>query len=199
MARPRAFDDETALDAATDCFWRAGYGATSVRDLGAAMGLNAPSLYNAFGDKHALFTRCLDRYLDGNMRARIRRLESTLPPRAAIERFMEEIVARSLADPRGCLLVNTALEVAPHDAAVAEVVAARLGELEGFFHRCMVAGQREGSIAPSRPARDVARLMVTTIMGLRVLARAHPEPALLRGAARQALSLLDPPATERTA
>jgi TetR/AcrR family transcriptional repressor of nem operon len=45
----------------------------------------------------------------------------------------------------------------------------------------------------------VARLMVTTIMGLRVLARAHPEPALLRGAARQALSLLDPPATERIA
>ncbi|PWS36312.1 TetR family transcriptional regulator [Falsiroseomonas bella] len=196
MARPRAFDETAALDAATDCFWRSGYAATSVRDLGAAMGLGAPSLYNAFGDKHALFTRCLDRYLDGNMRARIRRLESTLPPRAAIERFLEEVVARSLADPRGCLLVNTALEVAPHDAAIAELVADRLSELEGFFHRCLSVGQRDGTIAARRPARDVARLLLTTIMGLRVLARAHPEPALLKGAARQALSLLDPAAPD---
>jgi TetR/AcrR family transcriptional repressor of nem operon len=194
MARPRAFDETIALDAATDCFWRWGYGATSVRDLGAAMGLGAPSLYNAFGDKHALFTRCLDRYLDGSMRARIRRLEDGHPPRAAIERFLEEVVARSLADPRGCLLVNTAVEVAPHDPAIAAVVASRLDELERFFHRCLLAGQRDGSICAARPARDVARLLLTTIMGLRVLARAHPEPALLRGAARQALDLLDPTA-----
>jgi TetR/AcrR family transcriptional repressor of nem operon len=192
MARPRAFDETAALDAATDCFWQGGYAGTSVRDLGAAMGLGAPSLYNAFGDKRALFARCLDRYLDGNMRARMRRLESGHPPRIAIERFLEEVVARSLADPRGCLLVNTALEVAPHDAAIARMVADRLGELEGFFHRCLSAGQRDGTIAATRPAQDVARLLLTTIMGLRVLARAHPEPALLKGAARQALSLLDP-------
>jgi TetR/AcrR family transcriptional repressor of nem operon len=192
MARPRAFDENAALDAATECFWRGGYAATSVRDLGAAMGLGAPSLYNAFGDKHALFTRCLDRYLDGKMRERIRRLECDHPPRAAIERFLEEAVARSLADPRGCLLVNAALEVAPHDAVIAKVVAERLGELEGFFHRCLAAGQRDGTISAARPAQDVARLLLTTIMGLRVLARAHPDPALLKGAASQALSLLDP-------
>jgi TetR/AcrR family transcriptional repressor of nem operon len=194
MARPRAFDETAALDAATDCFWRGGYAGTSVRELGAAMGLAAPSLYNAFGDKRTLFTRCLDRYLDGTMRARMRRLETGLPPRAAIERFLDEVVARSLSDTRGCLLVNTALEVAPHDAAIARIISERLGELEGFFHRCIGMGQRDGTIAATHPARDVARLLLTTVMGLRVLARAHPESALLKGAARQALALLDPAA-----
>jgi TetR/AcrR family transcriptional repressor of nem operon len=53
------------------CFWAAGYAATSVRDLGEAMGLGQASVYNAFGDKRTLFTRCLDRYLDASMRARI--------------------------------------------------------------------------------------------------------------------------------
>nr|MCU0946002.1 TetR/AcrR family transcriptional regulator [Rubritepida sp.] len=158
-------------------------------------GLNAPSLYNAFGDKEALFLRCLDRYLDGHMRARIARLEATRPPREAIEAFLAEIVARSIEDPRGCLLVNTAVEAAPLAPAVAQAVAARLAELEGFLLRCVRAGQREDRIA-RRPPRDLARLLLTTVMGLRVLARAGADAATLRGAARQALALLDPPAPE---
>jgi TetR/AcrR family transcriptional repressor of nem operon len=192
MARPRSFDEDAALDAATDRFWRHGYAATSVRDLGTAMGLAAPSLYNAFGDKHALFARCLDRYLESSMRERIVRLERGQVPRAAIEAFLGEIVARSLADRRGCMLVNAALEVAPHDPEVGETVACRLGELEAFFHRMLRAGQRDGSIAAGLPARDAARMLVATVMGLRVLARGRPDPDLLRGAARQALAMLAP-------
>jgi TetR/AcrR family transcriptional repressor of nem operon len=180
-------------------FWEHGYAATSVRDLGQAMGLGAASLYNSFGDKHALFARCLDRYLDRNMRERIARLEATHAPRQAIEAFLHEVVARSCADRRGCLLVNTALEVAPHDDAIGAIVAQRLGELEAFFRRCVLAGQRTGGIARGQPARDLARGLLTTVMGLRVLARARPEPALLRGAARQALALLDDPRVVRPA
>jgi TetR/AcrR family transcriptional repressor of nem operon len=193
MARPRAFAEDEALDAAMQRFWRLGYAATSVRDLGEAMGLGQASVYNAFGDKQALFARALDRYLDRNMRERIARLEAALPPRRAIEAFLEEIVERSLADPDrcGCLLVNTALEVAPHDAGVAEIVAARLRELETFFRRCTLAAQRAGSVARGRKAADVARLMLATVMGLRVLARVRPERALLEGVMRQALTTLD--------
>jgi TetR/AcrR family transcriptional repressor of nem operon len=196
MARPRAFDEDAALDAAIDCFWRHGYAATSIRELGAAMGLAAPSLYNAFGDKHALFTRCLDRYLDGGMRQRIRRLEATHAPRAAIGAFLDEVVARSLSDRRGCLLVNAALEVAPHDPEIGAVIAERLGELEAFFLRCIRAAQRDGTTAAAHRVHDLARLLLTTVLGLRVLARARPDPAVLRGAARQALALLDSPAKE---
>ena len=101
-------------------FWRAGYAATSMRDLGDAMRLCPASVYNAFGDKRTLFTQCLDRYLDANMRARIARVENTLPPRQAIETFLTEIVERSLESRLGCFLANAALEVAPHDAGIAE-------------------------------------------------------------------------------
>lgn len=192
MPRPRHFSEPEALDAAIERFWQHGYTATSVRDLGQAMGLGAASLYNCFGDKQALFARALDRYLDGTMRERIARLEASLPPRAAITGFLDEIVAASLADPqrRGCLMVNTALEVAPHDKAVGATIAARLAELEGFFRRCVAAGQADGSIGMG-DADDLARLLLATVMGLRVLARARPEAALLHGAARQALAALD--------
>ena len=91
--------------------------------------------------------------------------------------------------------MNAALEVAPHDTAVGAVVAERLAELEGFFHGRILAGRRDGSITRARPARDLARLLLTTVMGLRVLARARPDAALLRGAMRQVLSLLEPEET----
>jgi TetR/AcrR family transcriptional repressor of nem operon len=172
------------------CFWATGYAATSVRDLGDAMGLGSASLYNAFSDKRTLFTQCLDRYLDANMRARIARVESTLPPRQAIETFLAEIVERSLESRLGCLLANATLEVAPHDPDIAGVVAERMGELEAFFRRCILAAQQDGSILSDIDPIDVARSLLTTVMGLRVLARGYPNRAVLESAARQALSLL---------
>ena len=197
MARPREFNETDAVQSAMNCFWQRGYEATSMRDLAASMGLTAPSLYNAFGDKRTLFTQCLDRYLDANMRARIARVEKTLPPRQAIETFLTEIVERSLESRLGCLLANAALEVAPHDPEIAAVVAERMGELEAFFRRCVIAGQRDGSISPGVDPADAGRLLLTTVMGLRVLARGFPNRAVLEGAARQALSVLGKPIRRR--
>src|ERR1700733_8931737 len=98
------------LEDAMRRFWADGLAGTSVRDLGEAMGLGQASVYNAFGDKRALFTQCLARYLDANMRARIERAEKSFPPRVAIETFLAEIVERSLESRLGCLLANAALE-----------------------------------------------------------------------------------------
>src|SRR5579863_3186541 len=117
MARPREFDEPAVLDAAMQRFWEYGYEATSVRDLAHAMGITGASLYNAYGDKRSLFSRSLDHYLDRSFRERIGRFEGYFPPRRAIEAFFDEIIEQSLRDKnrRGCLLVNSALEVAPHD------------------------------------------------------------------------------------
>ena len=179
------------------CFWAAGCAATAVCDLGDAMGLGAASLCNAFGDKRTLFTQSLDRYLDVNMPARITRVDRTLPPRRAIATFLTEIVERSLESRLGCLLANAALEVAPHDPDIADVVAGRMGELETFFRRCVVAAQNDGSISPDIDPVDAARLLVTTVMGLRVVARGYPNRAVLESAARQALSLLGEPGSKQ--
>jgi TetR/AcrR family transcriptional repressor of nem operon len=191
LPRPREFDEETALEAAMRCFWASGYAATSMRDLGEAMRLGLASVYNAFGGKRALFTQCLDCYLNANMRARIARLEAALPPGQAIETYLRDVVERALENRLGCMLVNVALE-APRDPEIAGAVAARLAEMEAFFHRCAAAGQRDGTISTEHDPSDIARLMLTTVMGLNVLARGRPDRALLEGAARLALAALGP-------
>jgi TetR/AcrR family transcriptional repressor of nem operon len=195
MARPREFDETAALDAAMDCFWRDGYEATSVRDLAASMGITGTSLYNAFGDKRSLFRQALERYAEQSTRERIARLEATLLPKQAIHAFLNEIVERSLdsLDRRGCLLVNSALEIAPHDPELGAEIAARLGEIEAFFHRAVTAAQADGSVPPERDPADLARLLLGVILGVRVLARSKPQRELLEGVVRPALALLDWP------
>ncbi len=193
MARPREFDEHAVLNAAMNRFWERGYQATSIRDLAVETGLTSPSLYNAFGDKRALFRQVLERYAQHSSRARIARLESSMPPKEAIRAFIREIVEHSLTDKnrRGCLLVNSALEIAPHDPEIGAEVASRLGEVESFFRRSVVAAQKEGSIPSDRDAKDLARVLLAVLLGIRVAARARPERKLLEGMTRPALALLD--------
>ncbi len=199
MARPREFDEAAVLEAATQCFWSRGYQATSVRDLAEKMGITGASLYNAFGDKRALYSRALASYIRESFGDRARRFEGRFPPREAIIAFFNEIVERSLADTqrKGCMLVNSALELAPHDPEFQRVVADVLLQVEGFFRRCVAAGQRDGTIGTSQSAEDLARLLLSTLLGIRVLARTRPERELLRGLLRPVFALLDTQATRR--
>ena len=193
MARPIAFDETAALDAAIECFWQRGYRASSVRDLASSMGICGTSLYNSFGNKRSLFVRALERYLDRSVRARMRRVEAANPPKQAIRAFFDEIIERSLADRarRGCLLINSALEVAPHDRKLGVEIAARLDEIETFFRGLIAAGHRDGSIPRRVDATDTARLLLGVLLGIRVLSRSKPDRKLLEGIARPALALLD--------
>jgi TetR/AcrR family transcriptional repressor of nem operon len=191
MARPREFDEGAVLDAAVLCFWTNGYDATSVKDLVAQTGITAASLYNAFGDKRALYQRALDHYVEGSVADRIRRCEA-LRPLEGIEAFFEEIVRRSLTDRdrKGCMLVNAALDVAPHDPEFRRVVAKILFRIEAFFLRRIEAGQAEGTINRTLPAPTFAQNLLGVLMGIRVLARVRPERMLLEGVVAPALALL---------
>lgn len=192
MARRREFDEAVVLDAAIQCFWSRGYETTSVKDLIAKTGLTAASLYNAYGDKRSFFGMALDRYVEDSIGERIRRCE-TLAPREAIGAFFDEVVHRSLndRDHKGCLLVNSALEVAPHDPEFQKIVAGVLDRIERFFLDCITKGQADGTIARSMPGDILARHLLGVLMGVRVLARARPERALLEGVVAPALAWLD--------
>jgi TetR/AcrR family transcriptional repressor of nem operon len=198
MARPREFDEEKVLTLAVEQFWERGYEATSIRDLAHAMGLTTASVYNAFGDKRAVYRRALDFYIKRSFGDRVGRFEAK-PPLLAIEAFFEEIIERSLNDVKrkGCMLVNSALEVAPHDEEFQRVVAEVLVQVEGFFRRCVDRGQEDGTISNRQAASDLAGTLLSTLLGIRVLARTRPERKLLEGLIKPVLGLLEPAGAER--
>jgi TetR/AcrR family transcriptional repressor of nem operon len=193
MARLRAFDEDRALDSAVDCFWARGYEATSVRDLGEAMGIGGASLYNAYGDKRELFIRSLERYANRSMRERVARIEARFEPKQAIGAFLAEIIDRSAKDPdcKGCLLVNSALDVAPHDAEIGKLVAAYLSEIRAFFKRSLDAARQAGQVDKRLDAEAVSAHLLGVLLGIRVLARTGAKRKLLESVAQPALNLLD--------
>ncbi|QIO32276.1 TetR/AcrR family transcriptional regulator [Bradyrhizobium sp. 1(2017)] len=194
MARPREFDEERVLKAAVDAFWTKGYVATSTRDLTECTGLTQSSIYAAFGDKRGIFLRSLEHYLNQFLRERIVRLETSLSPGQAISTFFREGLVRSLADPkhRGCMLVNTALEVTPDDPELLRLVADETVLIEQFFRRCIIAGQRTGEIR-TESADESARHLLGVLLGLRVLARVRPKSELLMSIVRPVLENLGVP------
>jgi TetR/AcrR family transcriptional repressor of nem operon len=199
LARPRNFQEDQALDAAIECFWRQGRDGASVRALAAEMGINGPSLYNAFGDKQALFARALEKYVDCFVRERIVRLEALPSPKAAIKGFFEELVRRSIEDPeqRGCLLINAALEGSSNDPTLQAEVQRYLGEIRSFFQRRLEQAAALNEIPETLNPEEVSRLLLAVVIGLRVTARLDPTEAALNGVVLPLLSLLDSPASPR--
>lgn len=194
MARPREFEETVVLDAAMNRFWAHGYELTSVRDLAASMGITGASLYNAFGDKRSLYRRALSHYVERSVRDRIVRL-SELPPLPAVQAFFDEIIERSVGDAecRGCMLVNAFIEMTPGDKEFRAAVAQEVSAIKLFFHRCVTAGQKNRTITRSQSAEAVAGLLLSTLLGLRVMARTHRERDALAAPVNAVIGLLTQP------
>jgi AcrR family transcriptional regulator len=169
--RPREFDPDEALERALEVFWRQGYEGTSLGDLTAAMGINRPSLYAAFGNKESLFHKALDRYADEHM-AFIRTAIEEPTARRAIETLLRGYVA-SVTDPRtppGCLTVQGALASGPDAEPIrAELTARRLAG-EALLRARLKRARKEGDLNNDADPADLARYINTISQGVAVQA-----------------------------
>jgi len=191
VARPKAFDRDQALSAAMQVFWVKGYEATSLDDLLAAMKIGRQSLYDTFGDKRALFLAALERYralADDYLRGC---LADAPTVKAAFQRlFMQVVDEPEEHQRRGCLLVNSAVELAPHDPATAQLVVDYQRATERLFRRGLELAQKRGELPAERDVRALARYLVSALQGLRVTAKADPNRAALRDVVNVALAAL---------
>ncbi len=194
MVRPREFNAEDALEKAMQLFWAKGYEATSLSDLTAAMGLSKSSLYGTFGSKHELFLSAMDRYNE-TVAARFAAavIDGAGDWRTGIadvfDCFLDDMLGEG--DKRGCFVNNAAVELAPHDAAVAARVAAGLAHIEETFYRAVREGQEVGDILPARDTRALARYLTMSLNGLIVLAKTNPERVALDHVVEIVLEALD--------
>lgn len=152
VARTREFDPDAVLQAALELFWRRGYEATSVADLVEHLGIGRASIYAAFGSKHELYLKALDRYaetFDPLLLAQLSAPGPALPGvRSVVRRFAAE--AGSPQDRlSGCFVTNTAAELASHDPAAARRVGVSWDRFETLLHSALVRAQGQGSWPPT--------------------------------------------------
>lgn len=173
MARPKSFERDDVLDRAIEAFWCKGYEATSIQDLVAEMGINRGSLYATFGDKHALFLAAIERYYGRSLAATCHDLASHERARDGIESAIRSLATGTTRDRRrrGCLMTNSAVELAPHCRDTAKTVAEYYRRTEDAFFDALVRARAQGDLDSPTGDRSLARFITCTLQGLQVVSK----------------------------
>jgi TetR/AcrR family transcriptional repressor of nem operon len=192
MGRLKQFDPDVAVSAAMDLFWRQGYGATTPADLVDALGIGKGSLYNTFENKRALFEQALRRYGDQRVAGLIELLGRPEPARVRLQAALERLAAPENADlrQRGCLAVNTVTELGERDEAAAAIVRSVFERMERALQATIEEGQRNGELDADCSAKEIASLMLTTIIGMSVVAKTADRTGRARRVVRAMMSLV---------
>lgn len=176
MARTREFDDATVVRAARNVFWERGYASTSLSQLQAATGLSRSSLYETYDSKRALFDRAMQSYLDDVADPLLTPVEAAGAGKdelAAYFRIQAEFL-RSASLPvarRGCLMLNTSMELHDLDEPAATAV-------RNYRRRIRAALFNAISTISSRSHPEtLADTLTATLIGLTVIARVDPPEA----------------------
>ncbi|MFD7629245.1 TetR/AcrR family transcriptional regulator [Streptomyces sp. NPDC059851] len=164
--RPRSFDRDAALDKAMLAFWENGYEATSISDLTAALGIGAPSLYAAFGDKRKLFDEVVVVY--GGRYGDFASVALTEEPtaRAAMERILREAaeVYTDPAHPPGCMVISAAVNTTSQE--VADALRERRDANVALFESRIRADVAAGALPADTDARALARYVTSVLQGM---------------------------------
>ncbi|MEY9859514.1 AcrR family transcriptional regulator [Catenulispora sp. GAS73] len=190
--RPRGFDREAAVTAATRLFWERGYEATSISDLTEAMGIRSGSLYAAFGDKPALFREALVAYGESPYGAFVKvAFAEEATAFGAVARMLRE-AARVFPDPvhpAGCMTINAATNVSPANVEVQEMLRDQRNRNIAMMADRLRAGQRAGELPASTDVDALAAYYAAVFQGMSQRARDGASESELSQTAELALAV----------
>ncbi|MFE9676365.1 TetR/AcrR family transcriptional regulator [Streptomyces sp. NPDC006259] len=187
--RPRSFDRATALEKAVMAFWEHGYEATSVSDLTRIMGIGAPSLYAAFGDKRSLFDEVVTVYGSKYGAFPQHALEEEPTARAAVERLLREAAAEFTDPdhPYGCLVIHAATNCTTPD--VEDALRRRRNANLAAIERRIAGDVAARELPPDTDAGALARVVGAVFQGMSQQARDGASREELEAVAEIALSI----------
>jgi TetR/AcrR family transcriptional repressor of nem operon len=193
MARGKAFDPTEALDQAIACFKRHGYHGTSLTLLTETMGIGRASMYATYGDKRSVYLMALGAYIESTTSLIVERLGAAEDPADAIRSLLSDVASLAGSDDGrfGCFMANSAVDLAHDDAEVHALVHAGFTGVEDAFTLALARACELGQLDPDHEPRVLARMFVATIQGIRVIAKANPNPAALLDVVSAACSCFD--------
>lgn len=194
MARPRKFDREDVLYRMKLAFWESGFNDISMDDVGRITSMNRGSIYNAFGDKRALYLEVLELYGDQHYGAAVELIEQSQNTTNAV-RNLFDAAFKSMEDDQthwGCFMCNAAVEVAPADTEVAKVVQKYFDTLsQAFLSSLQQTSQSPGqAINSSNYSKNLAEQLTASYVGFNVMARTGMAIASLKRISDSAIEIV---------
>jgi TetR/AcrR family transcriptional repressor of nem operon len=193
MARTKDFDEDEVLAKAVRLFWHKGYNGTSMQDLVDGLGISRSSLYDTYGDKHALFMKSLESYKNTVSSQMCTIISDTVSAKEAIKQLLDLTTSQLLSDEQhnGCFMVNAEVEVAPHDKEVSSMICQGDQQVEDAFYRAIKKGQENGELNNKKDARALARFIFNTVKGIRVSAKSTSDKRFFDDIIQLTMSVLD--------
>jgi TetR/AcrR family transcriptional regulator, copper-responsive repressor len=191
--RPRAYDPDAALERAFEVFWKKGYNATSLEDLAEATGMNRPSLYAAFGDKHTLYLKALDYYGRLSAAQTGDAFTANIPLREALLRAYDAaltIYFSGKGRPRGCFSVGTATTEAAEDPEIRAALVRGVRRLDKSFETRMRIAAEKGELSAGADPSALAALASGIVHTIAIRARAGVPRAELEELVRKAVAII---------
>ena len=193
VGRPRDFDEADALESATELFWRRGYESTSVSDLLKHMSISRQSLYNTFGGKEQLFQRVLDHYAGTRMTQMFAGLEAPDADLQSIETYFDTVACGSTLPGsvrKGCLMVNTVVELANQDGAMAKEMKRFTQRLQKAMLNALQGAKKAGQLKRQLDLQGAAMFLATTAQGMLVVCKVGTSRQQQHTTARLALDAI---------
>ena len=191
--RPREFDREATLETIMQVFWKHGFEGTTKRELMEATGVASQSLYNAFGDKHAMFREALDHYAHTRV-TEVRSFldQPGLTPFDSLRAFVAMWADLPEEFHRGCLLCNTSAQVDPEsEPEISNFVRGHLVEMREMFIEVLARAEVAGELRDGADVPAIASTLMCTANGIALLYRIEAPQELLRDTVRGTLHSLD--------
>lgn len=166
MPRNKEFDYQDKLRVARDLFWKKGYQATTMNDLVDALGINRSSIYDSFGNKHDLFLKCLQDYIQEkeiSYRASANKGVSALESAISIIR---DVVKTILIDTKTCLAINSTFELSRTDEDVNQLLNQQAKNSIKLFEGLFTRAKQEGDLSPGKDPNLLAYFVVTNFASL---------------------------------
>ena len=179
MSRTTEFEYDEKLAVARELFWQKGYAATSLHDLVDAMQLNRSSIYNTYGNKHALFIECLRSYTQLKLAEYRHASQTGSSPLQAVENTIRNVVDTILAERRTCLAIHTVFELAFSDAEAQAVLKAQGQATVRLFADLLTQAQAAGEIPSHKDPELTAHFIVASFSGLWHSAIVFQKPGLV--------------------
>lgn len=194
MARTKEFNEDLVLDKAVDLFWHKGYNGISAQEIVDGLGLSRSSLYDTYGDKRTLFIRALKRYRVRETGGMITLLDEAEDVKKVIKSIFQAS-ARDCSGAKlgmGCFIVNSGIELAPHDDEIADIIKEGRLAMEDGFGRALERGQEQGQISDRQSAKALGAFLVNNLWGLKTYGKSQPDKKVIEDTIEITLSVLDP-------
>lgn len=191
MARSKEFEEKEVLDKAMRLFWEQGYEKTSMTELVEHMGIHRRSLYDTFGDKHNLFLKAMDRFDDKISAALAGGVKRSKTASEALKFIFGFMIDGDEDSPAGCLMVNSAVELAARDVEVDNKSTKAFTTAEQLLREIIIWGQRDGEFTSTYNAEELAEYLHNVWIGLRVMARTSASKEKLHRITHISMNLLE--------